>query len=162
MHRIVIVNTSPLFYLHKLGHLNLLEKLYGEIVIPNAVVTEIAAGKRHGEDVPNIADYKWIRMKNVTIPEFIKMITDLGSGEAEVLALGCVEKDSLLIVDDTLARRIAKLQALKFTGTAGVLLRAKMEGYITEIKSTINRLKEVGFYLNDDLIVDILKIAGED
>lgn len=92
MHRIVIVNTSPLFYLHRLGHLNLLEKLYNEIVVPNAVVNEIEEGRRLGEDVPDMAIYKWIRTKNVTIPEFIKMITDLGSGEAEVLALGCVEK----------------------------------------------------------------------
>ena len=36
MHRTVIVNTSPLFYLHRLGYINLLEKLYTEIVIPEA------------------------------------------------------------------------------------------------------------------------------
>lgn len=44
-----------------------------------------------------------------------------GRGEAEVLALGCEESDSLLIIDDTLARKIAKLRAIKLTGTAGVL-----------------------------------------
>lgn len=162
MPKIVIVNTSPLFYLHRLGHLHLLEKLYGEIVVPRAVVTEIEEGKKLGEDVPNMADYKWIKTKDVTIPMFIKMIPDLGLGEAEVLALGCIEKESLLIIDDALARRIAKLQEFKLTGTAGVLLRAKKEGYIVEIKSTIERLKEVGFYLNPELIADILKIAGED
>ena len=73
-----------------------------------------------------------------------------------------MEREALLIIDDALARRIAKLQEFKLTGTAGVLLRAKKEGYITEVKSTIGRLKEVGFYLTPKLIDDILRIAGED
>lgn len=55
---VVIVNTSPLFYLHRLGCLNILEKLYGEIVIPGAVVDELNEGKKVGEDVPEITNYK--------------------------------------------------------------------------------------------------------
>jgi len=82
-------------------------------------------------------------------------------GEAEVLALGCEEVRPLLIIDDGLARKIAKLQTFKFTGTAGVLLKAKKEGYLPEIKPILERLKVSGFYLNDKLILDILKIAGE-
>lgn len=159
--RIVIVNTSPLFYLHRIKQLHILQKLYGSIVVPEAVVSELEEGKKLGEDVPKIGDFDWITVKTVTIPSFIKIIPDLGQGEAEVVALGCVESNPLLIIDDALARRIAKLQAFKITGTAGVLLRAKKEGYITEIKATIEILKEAGFYLNDKLITDMLKISGE-
>lgn len=160
-HRTVIVNTSPLFYLHRLDCLDCLEKLYGEIIIPEAVMLELEEGRKVGEDVPDIADCQWIKVKKVTIPAFIKIISDLGSGEAEVMALGCEEKEPLLIIDDSLARRIAKLQAFKFTGTAGVLLKARKKGYITEIKPLIERLREVGFYLSDRLIADILKMAEE-
>lgn len=160
-HRTVIVNTSPLFYLHRLDCLDCLEKLYGEIIIPEAVMLELEEGRKVGEDVPDIADCQWIKVKKVTIPAFIKIISDLGSGEAEVMALGCEEKEPLLIIDDSLARRIAKLQAFKFTGTAGVLLKARKKGYITEIKPLIERLREVGFYLSDRLIADILKMAKE-
>lgn len=160
-HRTVIVNTSPLFYLHRAGCLNCLEKLYGEIIIPKAVAFEIEEGGRIGEDVPKIADYQWIKVKKVTIPAFIKIISDLGQGEAEVLTLGCEESEPLLIIDDALARRIAKLQAFKLTGTAGVLLKAKKEGHISEIKPILEKLKEVDFYLSDRIIADILKIAGE-
>lgn len=160
-HRTVIVNTSPLFYLHRLDCLDCLEKLYGEIIIPEAVMLELEEGRKVGEDVPDIADCQWIKVEKVTIPAFIKIISDLGSGEAEVMALGCEEKEPLLIIDDSLARRIAKLQAFKFTGTAGVLLKARKKGYITEIKPLIERLREVGFYLSDRLIADILKMAEE-
>lgn len=70
MHKTVIVNTSPLFYLHRLGYFNLLEKLYGEIVIPEAVVAELEEGEQSGEDVPKIAKYNWIKIKKVTITSF--------------------------------------------------------------------------------------------
>src|SRR4030043_1838639 len=150
MHKIVIVNTSPLFYLHRLGYFYILEKLYGEIIVPFAVVTELEEGERLGEDIPEIKSYNWIKVKNVTVPAFIKLVPDLGQGEAEVLALGYEERDSLLIIDDAIARKIARLQKLKFTGTAGVLLRAKKEGHIKEIKLIIRRLKEAGFYISDE------------
>ena len=161
MHKIIIVDTSPIFYLHRLGYLYLFEKLYGEIVVSHAVVVELEKGGKLGEDVPNTASYNWIKMKKVAIPAFIKMIPDLGQGEAEVLALGCEMSEPLLVIDNGLARKIAKLQKFRFTGTAGVLLRAKKEGYITNIKQIIERLKDVGFYLSRELIVDILKMAGE-
>lgn len=158
---VVIVNTSPLFYLHRLGCLNILEKLYGEIVIPGAVVDELNEGKKVGEDVPEITNYKWIKVKDVTIPAFIKIISDLGQGEAEILALACEEKKPLVIIDDEIARKIAKLQGIKLTGTAGVLLKAKTNNYIPEIKPVLEKLREVGFYLSDRVIAEVLKISGE-
>jgi len=97
----------------------------GNIVIPQAVVNELKEGKTVGEDVPEVEDYKWVTVKNVVVPAFIKMVPDLGNGEAEVLALGCQENNPLLVIDDALARRIAKLQEFKLTGTAGVLVKAK-------------------------------------
>ncbi|MEW6378267.1 MAG: DUF3368 domain-containing protein [bacterium] len=161
MHSIVIVNTSPLFYLHRLGCLNVLEKLYGEIIVPAAVLAELEAGGRTGGDVPHVAEYTWMQMRRATIPAFIKMIPDLGQGEAEILALGCEESEPLLIIDDALARRIAKLQAFKITGTGGVLLKAKQKGYIGELRPILEHLKEAGFYLSDKLIAETLKISGE-
>lgn len=161
MPEIVIVNTSPIFYLNRLDCLDVLRKLYGRIIIPQAVVNELEAGKRVGEDVPEINDCEWITVKEVNVPAFISIITDLGQGEAEVLALACEETDALIIVDDALARRIAKLRGLRLTGTAGVFLKAKAENHITEIKPFLNKMKDIGFYLTGNLISDILKIAGE-
>lgn len=161
MPEVVIVDTSPIYYLHRLGCLEILKKIYGRIIIPRAVLNEIGAGKIAGEDVPVIEAYDWISVKDVNIPAFIKMITDLGQGEAEALALACVEKEPLLIIDDALARRIAKLHELRFTGTAGVLLKAKSDNHIIEIKPLMCKLKDAGFYLTDNLLSDILKIAKE-
>jgi predicted nucleic acid-binding protein len=46
--RIVVSNTSPLQYLHQVGHLDLLKRLYGEILVPPAVQEELRAGGNGG------------------------------------------------------------------------------------------------------------------
>ena len=50
---LVISNTSPLLYLNLTGHLGLLPDLYGEIVIPEAVQSELQAGANRGITVPH-------------------------------------------------------------------------------------------------------------
>jgi len=159
--RTVIVNTSPLYYLHKLECLECLAGLYGSVTVPEAVAAELEEGKKAGEGVPCLSDYPWIHLRKVMIPAFIKMVPDLGRGEAEVLALGAEEEDTLIVVDDGLARRIAKLQGFTITGTAGVLLKAKKQGLVKEIRPMLVKLKESGFYLKEEIVSEILKIAGE-
>lgn len=161
MPNVIIVNTSPLFYLHRIDCLHFLEKLYGKILVPEAVAEELLEGEKLGEDVPKLADYNWITVKKATVPAFISMVPDLGRGEAEVLALGGETHEPLLIIDDALARRIADLQAFKYTGTAGVLLKAKKNGDVAALKPLLEKLKSVGFYISDKIVADILTISGE-
>lgn len=158
---IVIVNTSPIFYLHRIQQLELFNKLYKTITIPTAVIKELEQGGLQGEDVPNIKNYEWIHVKQVAMPEFVKLITDLGPGETEVLLLAVENPNSLVIIDDLLARHIAKINKLKFSGTLGVLLKAKQLGYIKSVSNIVEQLTKKGFRLNDKLKQDILKIAGE-
>ena len=122
---LVIVNTSPLLYLHQVGYLELLQKLYGEVFTPPAVIEELAVGKNQGINVPDIHAIEWIYITPVKSISLIPAVIDLGQGEAEVLALGLENPGSLLIFDDQLARRIANIYHLKYTGTLGVLVKAK-------------------------------------
>ena len=102
----VIVNTSPLLYLHQVGCLELLQNLYSRILTPPAVIQELAVGKNQGINVPDINAIEWISITPVKSISLIPAVIDLGQGEAEVLALGLENPGSLLIFDDQLARRI--------------------------------------------------------
>lgn len=158
---LVIGNTSPLFYLHRLRHLDLLQKLYQRVVVPEAVVNELKAGRDQGEDVPEVVDYDWIAVRSVRVPALIRLITDLGAGEAQVLTLALEEPGSLVILDDLLARKVAKLQNIRLTGTAGVILKAKQEGHISAVAPLLDRLIQLGFRLSDAVKTSILKLAQE-
>jgi predicted nucleic acid-binding protein len=58
MPKIVIADTTPLFYLHRVGCLDLLQKLYGQITVPRAVVEELREGGKQGEDVPQLPAHR--------------------------------------------------------------------------------------------------------
>ncbi|MBI3797688.1 MAG: DUF3368 domain-containing protein [Deltaproteobacteria bacterium] len=161
MPELAISNTSPLFYLHRLRHLDLLQKLYGRITVPAAIVNELKAGRDQGEDAPEVADYSWIEVRPVRVPQLIGLITDLGPGEAEVLALALEEAGSLVILDDRLAREVAKLQNVRITGTAGVLLKAKQEGHISAVAPLLDQLTQLGFRLGDAVKASILRLAQD-
>ena len=157
----VISNTSPLFYLHRLRCLELLRELYQRIVVPDAVVDELKAGREQGEDVPEVVAYEWIDVRSVRVPEVVALITDLGAGEAQALALGLEEPGSLVLLDDRLAREVARMRNIRITGTAGVLLKAKQERYIPALAPLLNRLLQLDFRLSDAVKASILKLAQE-
>lgn len=158
---LVIVNTSPLLYLHQVGCLELLRQLYGTITVPIAVLQELEVGKLQGVDVPEIISMEWIQIRSVASPTIIPTVIDLGQGEAEVIALGLENPNSLLIFDDSLGRRIADLYSLKYTGTLGVLVKAKQAGYLLAVAPIITMLRSKGMWLNEKIISDILQLSGE-
>lgn len=159
--RLVIANTSPLFYLHQVGHLEVLRALYGRIVIPVAVQAELAAGGQAGFATPDISRAEWIEVRPVRSKELIPAVVDLGPGEAEVLALGLEHPGSLLILDDRLGRRVAHLNSLTYTGTVGVLVKAKQAGHLKAIRHIIQQLRATGLWLADDFVAMVLDQANE-
>lgn len=158
---IVISNTSPIFYLHRLEQLELLHKLYGRILVPEAVVAELKAGEAQGEDVPDITDYDWIEIRSVHIPEVVSLIMDLGPGEAQVLAMALENPGSLAIIDDRLAREMAQTRDIRITGSAGILLKAKQAGHIKSVRSLLKMLIQLDFRLSGTVVDTILRLAKE-
>ncbi len=157
---LAIINTSPLLYLHQVGQLEILPQLYNQIIAPTAVEQELAVGKATSIDVPELSRLDWLK-KQAVDPAAVPNVIDLGRGEAEVIALGLKNPDCLLILDDQLGRKIAKFYQLRYTGTLGVLIKAKQSGYLEAIAPIITNLKKQGMWLADEIIATALKLAGE-
>lgn len=158
--REVVSNTSPLLYLHKLGSIDLLPALYPYVLVPASVVEELAAGRAAGHDVPNVAVLPWARVVSSPTLALLALATDLGKGEAEAIAVAH-ERNALLILDDGLARRHAKLVGVRLTGTLGILLKAKTAGHISAVAPLVSRLTDHGFRLSKETRDAILKLADE-
>ncbi len=162
MPEITIVDTSSLFYFHRVGLFELFKKLYGHITVPEAVKNELFEGQTQGEDVPQLEKYPWVEIRSVSMPRYLQLISDLGPGESEVLALATNHPSALVVLDDKLARRIANMQEFRLTGTAGILLRAKRRGLVPELKPVIKKLLDLDFRLKPELLKEILTLAGEE
>lgn len=155
----VICNTSALQYLHQLGFLHLLRDLYGSVTVPEPVAREIVAGQAQGVNLPDLAALPWVKVEPDPTP--VVAPTELGPGELAVLSLAGARPGAVVVLDDGLARRYARLARIRFTGTCGVLLRAKERGLLPAIKPLLDQLTRLGFRLDAGTRAALLKLAGE-
>ena len=157
----VICDTSPLQYLHQAELLRLLPALFGVVVVPPAVVSELNEGKRRGVHLPESSALPWVTVRSVRDPMLVPPHTNLGDGEKEVIALARESEDPLLVLDDRGARRYAASIGLAVTGTLGILVLAKERHLIDSIRPVLNRLQALGFHLGVNTRAATLRLAGE-
>lgn len=159
--RLVVSNTSPLLYLHQVSQLDLLRKLYGKLYVPSAVQLELKVGEELGVSVPDVGNLEWIEVRDLDDLSLLPRVIDLGSGEAEAIALAASFPGSLLILDDALGRTIARLSGVTFTGTLGVLAKAKQLGLLANVRPVVEALQQTTMHLTPQLIALVLAEAGE-
>jgi len=158
---LAVVDSTPIIALALVGRLDLLQQLYGQIVIPPAVQREVLAGGPGAAGRTELDQATWIRVAPLQDARRAEMLSDLDLGEAEVIALAQELDADVVIIDERLARRHTKRLGLALTGTLGVLLRAKRTGLISSIAPLIEQLLQGGIHLGDSVIKEALRLAGE-
>ena len=159
---IVVVDTSPIIYLSAIGKAHILKELFGEIVVPEAVRNELLSGGTGSFGFDEITGEEWIktrRIENRLAQSYLT--TDLDEGEAEAIILAEELKAGLLVMDDRLARKLATHRGLTVVGTLRLLVTAKHRNIIYEVKPLIEKLKVAGFWISDEVCVELLKQANE-
>ncbi|OIN88422.1 MAG: DUF3368 domain-containing protein [Anaerolineae bacterium CG03_land_8_20_14_0_80_58_20] len=157
----VISNTSPFLYLYRIGAIHWLPKLFDEIWMPDAVKDELLTGSGKGYDVPNPAEYKWLRIVNPKSMPSEWLALDLGAGELAAMALALENPTRIILLDDMLARRTAQAAGLSVWGTLKVLLEAKSQGLVEKVGPLVARLSDAGMWISADVKRRILKLASE-
>jgi predicted nucleic acid-binding protein len=125
------------------------------------VQAELEVGTSQGFTVPNPDQISWIHVIPVQSQTLIPIVTDLGAGEAETIGLALEHPGSRVILDDQLGRRVAAINHIKYTGTLGVVLKAKQTGKLNAVKPIIGALRAAGLWMDNDLENLILSQAGE-
>jgi len=156
----VVVNSTPLVAFWAIGRLDILRLLFGEIVIPPAVREEFLSTEKETRR-KTLRDESWIRVIGLESPNRTGAFVTLDEGEAQVLALAEEQNASLVLIDERKARRYAERLKLPLSGTLGVLLLAKEEKIIPAIAPLLKAIQEAGLYLHEELIEQVLGLAGE-
>jgi predicted nucleic acid-binding protein len=151
MHKIIISDTSCFIILTNIGELHLLQKLYSKITTAIEIATEF------GEPLP-----EWVEILSVKSKDTQRLLEmQIDKGESSAIALALEIPDSLLILDDIKARKVATQLGLSITGTLGIIIKAKLEGIIPSVIPILNKIKQTDFRLSDEVELQVLKAAME-
>ncbi len=161
MDETAVVNASPLIYLSKGGYLDLLKEVARNVIVPEAVATEIRARGERDATVRTLAAAEWIGIE--PCPEVPPAIWrwGLGSGESAVLALAMRMNDAVAVIDDLAGRRCASSLDIPVRGTLGIILHLKKRGRLSEARPVLERLIQNGMYLSKGVVDEALKRVGE-
>ena len=145
---IVVSDTTPLISLMKIGQLQLVNKLFGEIQLPDAVFNELVSNPKFVSESKQIKESDFIHKVSVSDTKAVELLrrsTGLDAGESEAIILSDMIDADLLLMDEAKGRQVAQQMGIQLMGTIGLLLIANQEGYLTkeEILACIDILKNI-------------------
>jgi len=159
---IVVSDTSPISNLIIISRLDILKTVFGQVILPPAVDSEILALKKLGQNIDEYLHADWI---NVVTPKNVELINSLklklDDGEAEAITLALETDCNWLLIDERAGTKIARAEGLETIGLIGVLVLAKQRRIIENISSIITELKQKGFWIDSAFEREILEEVGE-
>lgn len=152
----IIGDSSALVALATMDRLDLLEKIFDTIYVPQSVYDEVTISYKP----QSIKLKEFLSNKVITVElEIDKM--GLGQGELEAIALYKHKNADFLLIDDRRAKSFAKLNGINVIGSLGVMILAKDGGYIESIRDDLEKLKESQLFISEALIDRVLHEVEE-
>lgn len=151
---IVVSDTTPLNYLILIGQIDLLPRLYRQVVVPHAVVDELHHVRRPQsvrtwiENPP-----RWLEVRDVDVSQAPQ--TRLDPGELAALALAEELHADLVLIDERNGRDEALRRNLRVIGTLGVLADAASQELI-HLPEVLQQLQQTNFYISPRVMQSLL------
>jgi predicted nucleic acid-binding protein len=152
---VVVSDTTPLHYLILVGQETILQKLYGKVLIPPAVLMELS----HASAPVQISNWAtnppaWV---TVAMPGSIPERYDsLDFGERQALALATEIHADLVLLDDKVARRVALKELMHVKGTLGIVADAA-KANLLDFAETVELLQRTSMHLDQDVVDEVIQ-----
>ena len=160
---IVVSDTTPLITLMKASQLDILHKLFGEVVIPEAVYNELTSNNSFKDETELIKNSSFIRVVAVKDRKTVSVLqraTGLDLGESEAIVYADDNETDLLLMDEASGRKVASDMGIEIMGSVGVLVLASREGHlsVSETEEAFHRILSSNRHISEKLINDALDI----
>ena len=142
---IIVSDTTPLSELSKVGKLDLLHAVFGKVIIPQQVYEELTTGNHPA--VLAVKSSSWLEIRaisNTQLIEQLQLETDLDLGECSAIILAEELKAGQLLIDEKAGRKVAISRGLPIIGLVGVIILAKDQGLIDNVKDILDDLMSKG------------------
>jgi len=153
---IVISDSTPLHYLILIYEIDVLPKLFGQVVIPQAVFDEL----QHENTPPDVKSWiadapPWLEVRHTSATADPQLAV-LGSGEREAIVLAQELRADLLLMDDKAGRHEAERRNLKFIGSLAVLEEGAKRGLVN-LPEALARLQQTSYRISRDVLESLLE-----
>ncbi|MCI5093438.1 DUF3368 domain-containing protein [Phaeodactylibacter sp.] len=157
---IIVSDTSVITNLKQIGYLEILEKLFKRVIVPQKVSEELL--RIEGRD-QLFEENSWLEVREtLNKPLYEKLLKRVDPGEAESIALALENKADLLLIDERKGRKVAEEYGLTITGWVGILIDAKSKNYVNDIKPILDKLiYDIGFRISPKLYQKVLIMVNE-
>ncbi len=156
---ILIADSSALVALSVCDSLDLLDALFGDVKVPQAVFDEVSAN--HKPESAVLERYLQGKIESVDTEKYVYLDAYADAGETEAMLLYKQMSADWLLIDDKRGRKIAAVNHINTIGSLGVLLSAKKRGLISAVKPKIDQIAESDVYIGQALRQIVLDMAGE-
>jgi predicted nucleic acid-binding protein len=135
--------------------------LYGKVLLPRVVAEELSA--KPGSPGALATTLAWVDVREMEADDAVVRLlsASLDAGEAAAVGLAVRVHADLCLMDDRAGRAAAERLGITVKGTLGVLLQGKRAGHVTELRPVLNRLRDTGLFLSDQLVAEVLRAGGE-
>lgn len=154
---IVVADSTPINILVRIGLVDLLPQLFGNVVLPTAVLAELTDARapsilrEFGTALP-----AWVKVQS---PKLVDPQLAADPGEREAICLALELRADLLLVDDKAARALATARGVRITGTLGVLELAARRGHL-DFADAVRRIRNTDFMIAESLIASAMARLG--
>jgi len=166
-----VFDATPLIHLAKAGLTPMVSGMEGEKFTVPAVVEEVVGGAEAKSQYADAAITSSLIEEGIvkvrapsrkTVEAIARIHSDIHPGESEVLALA-KELNAVAVLDDRVARKVAKIQGVRAEGTYGVIIRSAAKGSISveEAEDALGRLVSSGWRCDTELYAALLRLLKE-
>lgn len=160
---LIVADTSPLIAIAIMDLFPVLNKLFKQIIVPEAVIKECMhdLSKPQSVTIKRALKDSIIQPEKVANTEYCQLLGQiLDPGEAEAISLA-KELSAVALIDEKAGRKIAIREGVKCIGSLYVLIKAKQNRTIVSAVPLIKRLLDHGYYINNNLIETVLLACDE-
>ena len=153
--RLVVADTSPIFYLLSIGQIEVLPQLFGKVFLPDAVHQELChlaaptVIREWAADLP-----AWAEVRAVEAIDDAAL-QSLGAGERAAITLAMALHADLILIDERKGTNVALHKGFEVTGTLGVLTLAARRGLV-DLADSFARLKGTNFRYRQEIMDALL------
>jgi len=156
---ILVADASALIALAACNSLHLLDALFGQVIVPEAVYSEVALPQKPHAD--QLRQYLQGKVRAVDMQNFVYLDAYADAGETAAMLLYKEISADYLLIDDKRGRKVAQINQIKTIGSMGVLLQAKRTGLVTAVTPLLQQIVDNKIYIASGLIQTVQDLAGE-